>query len=118
MAGTPNFEQLKDACGSGELHHAFQFLFLQEEAENDGFIMLLGEKCDDVRRRMDKRRELLEEGENFSPMDPVAGDGLECIEEAQEKDDEILAALIVVLDLAREARVEKRAHVAKMEKYN
>ena len=76
MVSTPNFEQLKEVAGSDELHHRFQFLFTQDQAENEGFIMLLGEKCDDVPCRIEKRREFLEEGRCFSPFNPVAGDGL------------------------------------------
>lgn len=77
MVSTPNFDQLKEACGSDELHHAFKFLFIQEQGENEGFIMLLGKKCDDVRRRLERRTELLEDGRRFSPFDDVATDGLQ-----------------------------------------
>ena len=66
---------------------------------------------------MHRHRELFQEGITLSPFDPVAGDGAQCIAESQYKDGHILAALIVVLDLAREARQKKRAHVAKMEQY-
>lgn len=118
MVSTPNFQQLKDACGSNELHHCFQFLFLQEKADNEEFIRVLAEKRDDVIRRMHKRRQLLNERQGFSLFDPVAGDGFECMEEAQVMDGEILAALETVLGLGREARVDKEAHLEKMCQYD
>lgn len=118
MVSTPNFEELKEACGSNRLEHCFRFLFMQEASENEGFIRLLDEKCDDVRHRMQKRRELINEGQKgFSVFDPVSGDGLQCMQEAQYTDGQILAALMHVLDLAREAMDEKHTHVEKMEQY-
>lgn len=60
---------------------------------------------------------MLQEGQSFSLFDLVSGNGLQCMREALYKDGHILAALIVVLDLAREARDEKRRHVATMEQY-
>lgn len=117
MSYTPNFDELKEACNSNRLEHCFRYLFMQEAEENEGFIVLLREECDTVRSRMQKRRQLLEEGQRFSPFDPVAGDGLKCMQDAQYKDGHILAALNVVLDYALEARDEKAEHVTTMEQY-
>ena len=104
MSSTPNFGKLKNDCNSDRLEHCYRFLFMQEAAENDGFITLIDEECDDVRRRMQKRQFLLQEARAFSLFNSVSIDGQLCMREAQNKDGQILAALIAVLDLAREAR--------------
>ena len=117
MSSTPNFDELKNDCNSDRLEHCYRFLFMQEAAENDGFITLIDEECDDVRRRMQKRQFLLQEARAFSLFNSVSIDGQLCMREAQNKDGQILAALIAVLDLAREAREERRRHVSTMEKY-
>ena len=117
MAFTPNFDELKEQCNSNRLEHCFRFLFMQEASHNDGFITFLEEECEEVRRRMRQQRALLQEGKRLSPFDPVSVDGLQCIKEALYKDGQLLAALVVVLDLARDARDEKRAHVSVMEQY-
>ena len=72
MSLTPNFDELKEACGSDKLNHALRLLFLHEEADNEGLITLLSQKCDDVRGRIGKKRGLLQEGGTFSRSDPVA----------------------------------------------
>lgn len=117
MSSTPNFDELKKDCNSDRLEHCYRFLFMQEAAENEGFITLIDEECDDARRRMQKRRLLLQEATTFSLFNSVSVDGQLCMREAQNKDSQILAALIGVLDLAREAREERRRHVVTMEKY-
>ena len=117
MVSTPNFEQLKEACGSNEIRHCFQFLCLQEEGDNERLITHLTGICDDIRRKIAKRRELYEEGLSFSPS-RVTADGLHCMEEDQCNDGRILAALVTAVDLAREARVHKRRHVATMNQHD
>ena len=117
MAFTPNFDDLKERCNSNRLEHCFRFLFMQHASHNDGFITFLEEECEEVRSRMRHQRALLQEGKRLSPFDPVSDDGLQCIKEALYKDGQILSALFVVLDLARDARDEKRAHVSMMEQY-
>ena len=118
MALTPNFDELKAACRSDKLQHAFRLLFLHEEADIEGLIMVLNERCDDVRARIVKKRELLREGESFSASDPVAVNGLLCLQEAQNKEFNLLAAMVALIDLAHEARTEKRRHGLTMEQYN
>lgn len=117
MSLTPKFDELKEACGSDKLHHALRLLFLHEEAYNEGLILLLSEECDDLRARIGKR-ELLQEGGSFSRFDPVAVNGIQCLQEAQSKDFQLLAALVVLLGLVHETRVEKRRHVVTMEQYD
>lgn len=118
MSSTPNFDELKEDCNSNRLQDCFRYLFTREAAENDDFIRLIDDECDAVRSRMQYRRLLLQEGTAFSPFDPVYADGEQCMREAQNKDGEILHALIVVLDLAREAREERISHLGKIEKNN
>ena len=36
MVSTPNLDELKEACNSSRLEHCYQFLFMQEAAENEG----------------------------------------------------------------------------------
>lgn len=55
--------------------------------------VLLVEECGVVTNRMQKRRDLLQEGQTFSPFDRVSNNGLQCMREAQRKDGRILAVL-------------------------
>ena len=117
MADTPNFNDLKEECNSNRLENCFHFLFMQEMVENESFVELLVEECQLVVNRMQKRQELLQEGQSFSPFGPVSSNGLQCMREAQRKDSRIFAALNDVLVLVREAGEEKRRHVAIMEQF-
>lgn len=118
MVATPKLDEYKEACGSDKLHHALRVLFLHEEADNEGLILLLVEKCDDVRARIATKRALVEEVGNLRPSHHAVVSGLRCLQEAQNKDFQLLAALVAVLDLVSEARTEKRRHVVTMEQYN
>lgn len=117
MSQTPNFDELKVECNSNRLEHCYRYMFMQEEDENESFIALMYEECEVVRRRMQRRRELLDEGQTFSPFCRVSGNGLQGMTESQYTDGLILAALTRVLELACGARDEKRRHVATMERY-
>ena len=117
MASTSSFDQLKVACNSNRLEHCFRFLFMEELAKNESFITVLEAQYEAVRQRMVKHRNLLQEGRSFSCFNPVTVDGLRCTSEGQYKDGLILNTLLVVLELAREAREEKRAYVSVMEQY-
>ena len=59
MSGTPNFDELKDICGSNEIKDCFKFLFGQEETLNEGFIRKVVEWCDGLNEKIAKFRELL-----------------------------------------------------------
>lgn len=114
MVPTPKLDEYKEACGSDKLHHALRVLFLLEEADNEGLILLLVEKCDDVHARIANKRALLEEVGNFSRSDRVVVSGLQCLQEAQNKDFQLVA----VFDVVSGARTEKRRHAVTMEQYN
>ena len=118
MGSTPNLNELKKACDSDKLHHALRLLFLYEEADNEGLIMVMNEKCDDVRARIGKKRALLQEAGSFNASNPVVANGVQCLEEAQSKDFKLLGALVVLLDQLHEERSEKRRYVLMMEQYN
>lgn len=79
MSRTPNFDDLKEDCNSNRLEHCFCYSFMQELAENESFVALLVEECELVSSRMEKHRELLQEGQTFSPFDPVSSNGLQCV---------------------------------------
>ncbi|PWA70434.1 hypothetical protein CTI12_AA288860 [Artemisia annua] len=115
MVSIPNFEQLKEMCGSDEIKDCFKFLFIQEEAENEGSITKVTEWCEGLHQKIGKFAELIEEGRSFSYFDVPAMDGMECLMEAQARNDVILQALAGLLNALREAKPEKRRHVMVME---
>ncbi|PWA85131.1 hypothetical protein CTI12_AA151840 [Artemisia annua] len=115
MVSIPNFEQLKEMCGSNDIKDCFKFLFIQEEAENQGSITKVTEWCEGLREKIAKFAELIEEGRTFSDFDVPAMDGMECLLEAQARNGVILQALVGLLDALREAKPEKRRHVMVMD---
>lgn len=115
MGGRPNIDQLKQACGSNQLQHCFKYLFVQEWKENEALIMYIGQKCDDLETKIQRRDELIEEGQSFGLFHDVASDVVKCMTETQLRDRQILAALVGVLDLAHEGRTEKERHVGLMD---
>ncbi|PWA88424.1 hypothetical protein CTI12_AA120490 [Artemisia annua] len=115
MVSVPNFEQLKEVCGSNELKDCFKFVFAQDESENDGLIAKITDLCNGVRQKISKFADLIDEGQCISHFDATACVGLECLEKAQARNGDNLQALIGALDLARAARDEKREHVMLMD---
>ena len=115
MAATPNFDELKAICGSNEIKDCFKFFFVQEEAENEGFIRKLVEWCDGMHEKIAKFGEMLEEGHSFSHFDVLEWDGMECLVEAHARNGVVLQAFLRLLDVLRQAREEKRRHVMVME---
>lgn len=115
MADTPNFNELKEMCGSNEIKDCYKFLFGQEETENEGFIQKVVEWCDGLHEKIGKFGEMLDKGQTLSLFDVAAADGMECLVEAQARNGLILQAVLHLLDVLREARAEKRRHVMVME---
>lgn len=115
VALTPNFDELKDVCGSDDLKDCFKFLFIQEDTQNEGFIREVAEWSNGLRAKMVKFVEMIEEGQTFNQHDVAAMDGLECLNEAQRTIEEILEAVGALLNVLRIARAEKRRHVMVME---
>lgn len=56
--------------------------------------------------KIERRDELIQEAQSFGPFHDVATDAADCMFYTQQRDRDILVALHVVLDLAREGRVE------------
>ena len=115
MGARPNIDHLKEACGSNQLQHCFKYLFVQEWRENEDLIRYIGQKCANLEGSIERRAQLIQEAESFSPFDNVAPDAAECMVETQQREQDILAALIGVLDLAREGRAEKERYVGLMD---
>ncbi|PWA44853.1 ATP-citrate synthase beta chain protein 2 [Artemisia annua] len=82
---------------------------------NEDFITYIGQKCADLEANIQRRALLIQESESFGPFHNVAPDAVECMGETQQRDQDMLAALIGILDLAREGRTEKERHVGLMD---
>ena len=115
MGGRPNINHLKQQCGSNQLKHCFKYLFVQEWNDNEGLITYVAQKCAELEEKIATRDELIQEAESFGPFHDVATDAADCMVQSQQRDQDILAALHVVLNLAREGRVEKQQHVGLMD---
>ena len=115
MVSIPNFEQLKEMCGSDQIKDCYKFLFLQEQSEHEGFVRKVTEWCDGLHGKIQKFGEMIEEGQSFSDFDVAVADRMECLVEAQATNGVILQALINLLDVVREASPEKCRHVMVME---
>ena len=102
-------------CGSDDLKDGFKFLFIQEKAQTEGFIMKVSEWCHGLRQKTVKFANMVEEGRSFSRFDVAAMDGMECLVEAQATNGVVLRVMIGLLDALRDARAEKRRHVMVME---
>ncbi|PWA79870.1 hypothetical protein CTI12_AA202340 [Artemisia annua] len=83
--------------------------------ENEDLIRYIGQKCANLEANIERREQLIQEGECFGPFHDVAPDAVECMGETQQREQDILAALMGVLDLAREGRTEKERHVGLMD---
>lgn len=115
MVSTPNFDELKDVCGSDDFKDCFKFLFVQEETQNEGFLKKVEEWCNGLHEKVRKFGDLIEEGQVLSHFDVPAMDGLQCLVEAHATNGVILRAVVALLDVVRRARAEKRRHVMVME---
>ena len=112
LAHSSVFQELKKAADSNDLEDIFRLLFSQEYTENEGLIMLLGKMRDDLAEKIKGLEKLIEEGEGFCPFHEEGDTGLEFMKETLDRDKKVLAALIVVMDLAREGREEKKLHLS------
>ncbi|PWA51778.1 hypothetical protein CTI12_AA460800 [Artemisia annua] len=115
MGARPNIDHLKESCGSNQLQHCFKYLFVQEWRENEDLIRYIGEKCANLEAKIERRVQLMQEAESFGPFHDVAPDAVQCMVVTQQREQDMLAALMDVLDLAREGRTEKEYHVGLMD---
>ncbi|PWA84136.1 hypothetical protein CTI12_AA161690 [Artemisia annua] len=115
MGARANIDHLKELCGSNQLQHCFKYLFVQEWREIEDLIRYIGQKCASLEGNIERRAQLIQEGESFGPFHDVAPDAVECMGETQQREQDILAALMCVLDMAREGRTEEERHVGLMD---
>ncbi|PWA60409.1 hypothetical protein CTI12_AA381920 [Artemisia annua] len=99
-----------ELCFSSLLPMSFQ-----EWRVNEDFITYIGQKCADLEASIQRRASLIQESQSFGPFHDVAPDAVECMVETQQREQDMLAALVGVLDLAREGRTEKERHVGLMD---
>ncbi|GJR02192.1 zf-CCHC domain-containing protein [Tanacetum coccineum] len=77
MATFEVLDKLIEIIGSTELHKHMRFWFVQEIAEEEGFLRFLCDRSDDLRRRRARRRVLIGEMEALGARG-VAVDSLDC----------------------------------------
>ncbi|GJZ71562.1 hypothetical protein Tco_0635413 [Tanacetum coccineum] len=70
-------DELMEITDSTELHKRMRLWFVQEIAEEEGFLNFLRDRCDDLRRRNAERRVLIGEMEALGARG-VAVDSLDC----------------------------------------
>ena len=115
MVFIPNFDEVKHFCGYDDLKEGFNFLFIEEEIQNEGFIRKLSEWCYGLRQKVMKFANRVEEGWSFSHSNVAAMDGIECLVEGQATNGVVLWVVVGLLDVLCDSRVEKRCHVIVME---
>ncbi|GJU66761.1 hypothetical protein Tco_1253020 [Tanacetum coccineum] len=85
-------EELMEIVGSTELHKRIRFWFMQEIAEEEGFLKFLRDRCDDLRRRCARLRVLIGEMEALGTRG-VAIDCLDCLKQTQARETNKFTAL-------------------------
>ncbi|PWA43512.1 hypothetical protein CTI12_AA525950 [Artemisia annua] len=114
MADTPNINELREACGSDELCHVFTFLQSQNMTEDEGFLIRMGDESTQLRAKLDKRNDTINEAYSFGPDNEVAKAGEDCLVESQVRDHQRLDLMAQLLLLTREGLEEKKAHIEKI----
>ncbi|GJX95937.1 hypothetical protein Tco_0351735 [Tanacetum coccineum] len=97
-----------------ELHKRMRFWFVQEIAEEEGLLNFLRDRCDDLRRKSDRRRVLIREMEALRDRG-VAVDSLECLKQTHTKETAKLAGLTDVMAETVAGIYEKEGHVARID---
>jgi hypothetical protein len=117
MAATPlpNIEELKEASGSNHLSKCYKFLFVKEVTEYEAFIMEIGDKCNQLRSKIEKSEQSIREAHSFGEFHEVGATGLEFLLETQVEDQDLLEGLTNILAKAREAFNDKNHHVEVMD---
>ncbi|PWA55028.1 chorismate synthase [Artemisia annua] len=114
MADTPNIKELRKACGSDELSHVFTFLQSQDITEDEGFLIRMGDDSTQLRAKLDKRNDTIDEAFSFGPDNEVAKAGEDCLVESQVRDHRRLDLMAQLLLLTHEGIEEKKAHIEKI----
>ena len=111
LARTPNFQRLKFAAGSNDLEDCLHQVFSHDYTENDGLLMVLGEKRDQVAAKVKYLEDLVEEGEAFMPLHDHGDIGLARLKVTLNRDRKVLDGLIKVMDVARKGREQKHTNL-------
>ena len=111
LAHTPTFQQLKAAADSNEVDDSLHLAFSQDYTENDGLLMVLGEKRDALLGKIQWLEHLVEEGERFLPFHETGDIGLARLKVTLKRERKVLDGLIKVMDLARKGREEKKVNL-------
>ncbi|PWA55209.1 hypothetical protein CTI12_AA429330 [Artemisia annua] len=114
MADTPNIKELIEACGSDELCHVFTFLHSQDMTEDEGFLIRMGDESTQLRAKLDKRNDTIDEAWSFGPDNEVAKAGEDCLVESQVRDHRRLDLITQLLLLTRKGLEEKKADIEKI----
>ncbi|PWA25537.1 hypothetical protein CTI12_AA628440 [Artemisia annua] len=114
MADKPNINELREACGSDELSHVFNFLQSQDITEVEGFLIRMGDDSTQLRDKLDKRNDTIDEVFSFGPNNEVAKAGEDCFVESHVRDHRRLDLMAQLLLLTREGIEEKKAHIEKI----
>ncbi|GJV99350.1 hypothetical protein Tco_1554602 [Tanacetum coccineum] len=114
MATFEVLDELMKITGSTELHTRMRFWFVQEIAEEKGFLKFLRDRCDDLRRCSARSRVLIGEMEALGAC-VVVVDCLECLKQTHARENDKLATLTEVLVETQAGIHEKEGHVARMD---
>ncbi|PWA74563.1 hypothetical protein CTI12_AA250610 [Artemisia annua] len=111
LAHTPNFQKLKFAAGSNDVDDCLHLVFSQDYTENDGLLMVLGQKRDQVAAKVKYLEDLVEEREGFLPLHENGDIGLARLKVTLKRERKVLDGLIKVLDVARKGREQKKTNL-------
>ena len=111
LARTPNFQKLKVEAKSNEIDDCLRLAFTKDDSKNDALLMVLGKERDELVAKVKWLEDLVEEGERFLPFHENGDIGLEHLKESLERERQVLAGLIKLMDLAIEGRREKKVNL-------
>ncbi|PWA46277.1 hypothetical protein CTI12_AA514350 [Artemisia annua] len=116
---TPLINELKEASGSDKLNKCFKFLFIQDHTEEEAFIRWVGEKCNEVKRKIDIGDQRMAEVLSLNDdEEEAAGDTYECLRQKQVRNRRRLEALRGILFKIREGLTENERHMTIMDFYD
>lgn len=88
--------------------------YSQDMTEDEGFLIRIGDESTQLRAKLDKRTDTINETHSFGPFHEVATVGQDCFLETQERDRRRLDLIAQLLLLTREGIEEKQAHVERL----
>nr|GEW06384.1 hypothetical protein [Tanacetum cinerariifolium] len=96
MAFFEVLDELMEIIGSTELQKRMQFWFMQEIAEEEGFLKFLCSRCDDLRRYNASRHVLIGKMEALGVLG-VTVDCLDCLKQTHARETDKFVTLTEVL---------------------